>query len=286
MEPDTLNQGDDAFAELPMDLNLKLDRCCAIVRDQGRLAVAFSGGTDSTLLLALSARTLGADNVLAAVGVSPSLPERELGEARALAEGLGVALVEIHTREMDDPDYATNPTDRCFHCKTELFTQVARAAGQRGFAVMASGANVDDLGDYRPGLLAGENLGVINPLMEASLDKQDIRAASRALGLPTWDKPAQACLASRIPYGQGITPEKLLRIERGEEALKAMGFATCRLRDHGDVARIEVPADQIARAVELRGSIVEAIGELGYAYVTLDLKGFRSGSLNETLSGD
>ena len=261
----------------------KLQACRETLRGLGRVVVAFSAGVDSTFLLALAVETLGSDNVLAAMGVSPSLAERERAAGGELAKGIGAELVEVPTGEMDDPDYAANPADRCFYCKSDLFTRLGELARQRGFDAVVSGANADDTGDFRPGIRAGRELGVRSPLLEAGLTKADIRAASKAMGLETWDKPAMACLASRVPYGQPITAERLSRIERAEYVLRDLGFSQCRLRDHGPVARIEVPQSEIARVVELRGGIVGPLRELGYSYVTLDLEGFRSGSMNEVL---
>lgn len=277
---------EDMYASLPDALQAKLARCRDIIQSFGRVVVAFSGGVDSTLLLALSAEALGPDDVLAAVGVSASLPASELDDARSIAGHLGVRLVEVPTCELDDPDFASNPPDRCFYCKQELLGRLGAVARAEGFEQVVTGANFDDLGDLRPGLLAGEQMGAANPLMEAALTKQEIRAAAAARKLPNWDKPAYACLASRIPYGQDVTPERLARIERAEEAMHQMGFADCRVRDHGEVARIEVAPAAIAQAVELRGRIVEALKDAGYAYVALDLAGYRTGSMNETLKDE
>ena len=268
---------------LDQTLQGKLRRAQGVLRDLRRVVVAFSGGVDSTFLLALAREAVGRENVLAATGVSPSLAKRELEEARTLARQLGAEMAEVETCEMDNAEYAANPANRCFHCKKDLFTHLQAIAAQRGFAAIVSGANHDDRGDFRPGLSAGAQLGVRNPLMEAGLTKQDIRAASRAMGLSTWDKPAYACLASRIPYGESITPEKLSRIEHAEYVLRDLGFAACRVRDHGELARIEVPADLIDRAAGLRDKIVGPLKALGYTYVSLDLQGFRSGSMNEVL---
>jgi uncharacterized protein len=278
-----MSEAHDEFSGLDPQLQTKLAACMEHLRTLGRVVVAYSGGVDSTLLLALAVRALGSDSVLAAVGISPSLPDRELQAGRALAEGIGAQLVEIPTAELDDPNYAANPERRCFYCKSELFTLLGKLAAERGFDVVVCGANSDDTGDFRPGLEAGAKLGVVNPLMDAGLTKAEIRTISKAIGLATWDKPAMACLASRIPYGQGVSSEKLARIEHAEYVLKDLGFVQCRVRDHDNVARIEVPASDIPRAAELRDTIVTKIKALGYAYVTLDLQGFRSGSMNETI---
>jgi len=278
-----MTETQDEFSSFDPQLQTKLAACQEHLRTLGRVVVAYSGGVDSTLLLALAVRALGSDSVLAAVGISPSLPDRELQAGRALAEGLGAQLVEIPTAELDDPNYAANPERRCFYCKSELFTLLGELADERGFGVVVSGANADDTGDFRPGLDAGAQLGVVNPLMDAGLTKAEIRTISKAIGLATWDKPAMACLASRIPYGQGVSSEKLARIEQAEYVLKDLGFVQCRVRDHDTIARIEVPADDIPRAAELRQTLVDKIKALGYTYVTLDLQGFRSGSMNETI---
>jgi uncharacterized protein len=238
---------------------------------------------DSSLLVALSAEAVGKDKVLAAHAHGPIFPRREDLAAREVARRLGVEIVQVEVSPLADAAFVHNPPDRCYHCKKAIFSGLKKLAAERGLAAVASGANVDDRGDYRPGMTAERELGIRQPLLEAGLSKADIRAASRAMGLPTWDAPSSACLASRVPYGEPITLEKVARIDRGEEFLHAMGFRQCRLRDHGAVARIELPPAELPAALARKDEIVPAFKALGYQYVTLDLQGFRSGSMNETL---
>ena len=272
--------------EVDAELDVKLRKCREILRSLGRVVVAFSAGVDSTFLLAMGVETLSAENCLAVMGISPSLPRREREMGRELADRLGAQFVEVETGELADEDYAANPKERCFYCKSDLFSRLTAVAKERGYSAVVCGANTDDQGDFRPGLRAGEELGVRNPLLEAGLTKDDIRTASRAMGLPTWDKPAMACLASRVPYGQPVTAEKLHRIEQAEYVLKDHGFVQCRVRDHDTLARIEVPPQEFDKIMPLRDKIIEALKSLGYAYVTLDLQGFRSGSMNEVIDTD
>ena len=245
------------------------------------VVVAYSGGTDSTLVAAVAARALG-DRSIAVTAVSPSLPPGELEEARSVAARLGIGHRTVRTRETERPEYLANGIDRCYHCKTELYEVLGAVAERAGGATVVSGANVDDLGDYRPGLRAAAEHGVRHPLVEVGLSKAEVRDAARALGVPTWDKPASACLSSRIAFGVTISLEELSRVGRAERVLKDLGFRQCRVRVHGDLVRIEVEAEEVPRLAEpgVRERVVEAIIALGYRYVTLDLQGFRSGSMN------
>ena len=245
------------------------------------VVVAYSGGTDSTLVAAAAARALG-DRALAVTAVSPSLPPGELAEARRVAAVIGVRHRAVRTRETEDEAYLANGLDRCYHCKSELYGVLGRVAEDAGTSVVVSGANLDDLGDYRPGLRAAKEHGIRHPLVEVGFTKAEVREAARVLRIPTWDKPASACLSSRIAFGVRISVEELSKVGRAERLLKDLGFAQCRVRVHGDVARVEVePADlpRLARP-GIRGQVVDGLKALGYRYVTLDLEGFRSGSMN------
>jgi len=246
--------------------------------------VAFSGGVDSTFLLAAAHEAL-ADRVLAVTGRSPSVPRRELADAERFAADLGVRHRLVDTDEFSDPTFAANPPDRCYHCKSALFRTLTDIARAEGLAAVLEGSNVDDRSDYRPGSRASSELGVLAPMVEVGLTKADIRELSRGMDLPTWSKPAMACLASRVPYGHALTPEKMARIEAAEEVLRQHGFVQLRVRDHGDVARIEVAPDELPRLLEpdRREAIATALKAAGYAYVAADLQGYRTGAMNEVL---
>ncbi|WP_083768518.1 ATP-dependent sacrificial sulfur transferase LarE [Thermosediminibacter oceani] len=263
----------------------KLERLKSCIKNLGRVVVAFSGGVDSTFLLKVCLDVLGKENVLAVTARSSTYPARELEEARKLAEKFGANHEIIVSEELDIPGFSENPPERCYHCKKELFGKLVAIARERGFNFVLDGSNMDDTGDFRPGMRAKDELGVLSPLKEAGLTKADIRALSREMGLPTWNKPSFACLASRFPYGERITAEKLSRVERAEDLLRELGFIQYRVRSHGDLARIEVSPDEIDRFFDktLREKVVSGLKGLGFIYVSLDLAGYRTGSMNEGL---
>jgi pyridinium-3,5-biscarboxylic acid mononucleotide sulfurtransferase len=246
----------------------------------GRVVVAFSGGVDSTFLLAIGREVLG-DGVLAVTAHSPSVPESERIAARDLAARLGARHLEVVSREGEDPDYAANTDQRCYFCKRELYRRCREVARRERMAVIADGFNADDRLDHRPGHRAAAEAEVCSPLAEAGLGKSAIRAWSQALGLPTWDKPQLACLASRIPYGTPVTPERLGQVERAEAAVRALGLRSFRVRHHGEVARLEVAEEELAGAFARRVALASAIKQAGFGSAALDLEPFRSGRMNE-----
>ena len=249
----------------------------------GSVVVAYSGGVDSAYLAYVASQTLG-DRAVAVTADSPSYPERHRQLAIRIARDFGLKHEIIHTSELDVPEYRANPSNRCYYCKRELYTHLSRIAADRG-AVVVDGNNADDRGDYRPGRQAAREFGVRSPLDDVDLTKAEIRELSHRAGLPTWDEPASACLSSRIPYQTEVTDEKLRTIEQAEEALRALGFRVFRVRHHDDVARIEIARDEMIRALEpdVATAIVRQLKAVGYRYVSLDLQGYRTGSLNEGL---
>lgn len=257
----------------------KLDALRALMRSFESVLVAYSGGVDSALVMAVAHEQLG-DRALACIGVSPSYPTREMRDAIKLAEQLAVPFRIVNTEEYLDPNYAANPTNRCYFCKSELHDQLKGIVEEEGWAWVLDGANASDLGDHRPGMNAARERNVRSPLLETGITKAEVRAIAQHLGLPVWDKPAMACLSSRVPHGTPITPELLRQIEAAEDVLVELGFAQFRVRHHDEIARIEIPVEDFPRAVDAHAVIVNGVKAAGYRFVTLDLAGFRSGSLN------
>lgn len=251
------------------------------------VVVAFSGGVDSSLLLARAVKVLGRDRVLAVTATSPTYPISELDGAKATAGRIGARHAIIESNELDIAGFSENPPDRCYHCKSELFGKLKRVAELEGLRHVAEGSTTSDERDYRPGARAVCELSIRSPLREAGLSKDDVRALSREMGLPTWNKPAKACLASRFPYGERIDEEKLEAVERAEAALEGLGFSQIRVRHHGTIGRVELAAEDIPRLADpvLRGKVADAVKAAGFKYVALDLEGYRTGSMNETLPG-
>ncbi len=269
-----------------MNLQDKYKKLKEILTGLGNLLISYSGGVDSTFLLKVAADTLGEDKVIACIARGPSLPESQYAQAVKMAEDIGVKLITIQADEMNDTAYLKNQADRCYHCKSHLFEQLKKIAQDHGLDTIACGHNFDDTKDYRPGNTAAKNFSIVSPLIEAELTKQDIRDLSKSLNLPTADIPASPCLASRIAYGLEITEEKLKQVEEAEEFLRSLGLVEFRVRHHDELARIEVHAEDMSKLMEesCRQKVVEKLKELGFKFVSLDLAGFRSGSLNEALS--
>lgn len=264
-------------------LHCKSDRLRELLKGYGSVAVAFSGGVDSTFLLKVAHDVLG-DRCVAVTVRSCIFPERELAGSAAFCRRENVRQLTVEGDELSLEGFASNPPDRCYICKRALFGMMVRSVAAEGIAVVCEGSNVDDLGDYRPGLKAVDELGIRSPLRMCGLTKKEIRMLSSEMGLPTADKPSFACLASRFPYGERITVERLAMVERAEDFLRDRGFRQVRVRMHGDVARIEVERDSLASVLEKKEQIVSALKGVGFAYVTLDLQGYRTGSLNEQLA--
>jgi uncharacterized protein len=255
------------------------------LRSLGRVLVAYSGGTDSAFLAWEAHQTLGAE-MLAVIADSPSLARYQLADAVEFAREQNIPLEIIHTQELSRPEYVRNDSSRCFHCKDELFSVMAEFATMHNFQTIAYGINVDDKGDFRPGQAAAVQHSVAAPLLKAELGKDEIRSLAREAGLRIWDKPASACLSSRIEYGREVTPEALAMVEQGEDALRRLGFRQFRVRHHGDIARIEIAREEMARAMteEMAAEFTRAFKKVGFKFVTLDLEGFRSGSMNVLLT--
>ncbi|NLW91976.1 MAG: ATP-dependent sacrificial sulfur transferase LarE [Syntrophomonadaceae bacterium] len=264
-----------------MQSHQKLELLKGKLASMPSLALAYSGGVDSTFLMAIAHEVLG-DRLLAVIAASSTLPQREQEEAIKMAEGLGVNYLVIDIEPFDVPGYSENPENRCYLCKSQLFSHILEIARGSGIEIVADGSNLDDLGDYRPGLIALQELAISSPLIDAGMGKDEIRQLSREMGLPTWNKPAAACLASRFPFGQPIDREQLARVERAENLLCDLGFKQVRVRIHNDLARIEVAPEERTKFINesLMDKISDEIKRLGFRYVTLDLQGYRTGSLN------
>src|ERR1700722_11831156 len=270
------------------DLDRKRDQLLDLLRSMCRVAVAFSGGIDSTLVAKAAFLALG-DRAVAVTADSPSVPRAEIDDARRLAAQIGIRHKSVTTDEFNDPDYVRNAAPRCYYCKSELYSRIEPLLPELGASVICSGANLDDRGDYRPGLKAAAEHQVRHPLQEAGFTKADVRALALAWGLPVWDKPASPCLSSRLAPGVEVTRERTARVEAAEEYLRGLGYRECRVRLHeGEMARVEVPAEGLARLAEpaVREGLARRLKELGFRYITLDLEGFRSGSLNDLVSLD
>lgn len=270
------------YPGLTVELSGKYENLKTILREMGEVVIGYSGGVDSTLLLKVAHDVLG-NRAVAVTGDSEAFPEGEVDAALEVAAAMGIPVVRVRTHELSNIHFRINNPDRCYHCKTELFTELQDVANERGTRWIADGSHADDVGDHRPGMIAGEERGVRSPLREAGINKAEIRELALHLNVPNWDKPSFACLSSRFPYGTEITPELLARLDGCEQMLRDLGFRQFRVRHHDTVCRIEVEPEDIPRVVEMSGIINARFKELGYTYVTVDLEGYRSGKMNDTL---
>jgi pyridinium-3,5-biscarboxylic acid mononucleotide sulfurtransferase len=273
----------DVRPDEALSLDQKYEALQAILRACGSVCVGYSGGVDSVLLARVAVDTLGATRVLAVTGLSPAYPEVQRQTARTCARRFGIPHVEVDTSELSDPNYAANPTNRCYYCKSVLWPALLHIARTRGYAVVLDGSNADDAHDYRPGFAASREHGIRSPLLEAALTKDEIRELSRRLELPTWDQPSAPCLSSRLPYGVAVTAARLGAVEHAEAALRALGFSELRVRHHDDCARIELAPSELPRAWQLAGPVERAVRAAGFTRVLLDAEGYRRGALNEVL---